>query len=54
MSHLGMVLDIHVLLPVLADPGGVPGTLIAAWRHGALNVVLTCFSLEELRRSLPK
>ena len=54
MSGLGVVLDTNVLLSGLAYPGSVPGKLIAAWRHGALNVVLSPFILEEVRRTLPK
>ena len=54
MSGLGVVLDPNVLLSGLAYPGSVPGKLIAAWRHGALNVVLSPFILEEVRRTLPK
>jgi putative PIN family toxin of toxin-antitoxin system len=54
MSSLGVVLDTNVLLSGLAYPGSVPGKLIAAWRHGALNVVLSPFILEEVRRTLPK
>ncbi len=48
------MLDTNVLLSGLAYPLRVPGKLIAAWRHGGLNVVLSPFSLEELRRTLPK
>ena len=54
MSGLGVVLDTNVLLSGLAYPGSVPGKLIAAWRHGALNVVPSPFILDELRRTLPK
>ena len=54
MSTLGVVLDTNVLLSGLAYPGSAPGKLIAAWRHGALNVVLSLFILEEVRRTLPK
>jgi len=54
MPSLGVVLDTNVLLSGLAYPLSVPGKLIAAWRHGALNVVLSPFILEELRRTLPK
>lgn len=48
------MLDTHVLLSGLAYPGSIPGRLIAAWRHGALDVVLSDPILEELRRTLPK
>lgn len=49
-----MVLDTNVLLSGIAYPGSVPGKLIIAWRHGALNVVLSDDILDELRRVLPK
>jgi putative PIN family toxin of toxin-antitoxin system len=49
-----VVLDTNVLLSGLAYPGSVPGKLVAAWRHGALDVVLSHFILEELRRVLPR
>jgi putative PIN family toxin of toxin-antitoxin system len=54
MPSLGVVLDTNVLLSGLAYPASVPGKLIAAWRHGALNVVLSPYILEEMRRTLPK
>ena len=54
MPSLGVVLDTNVLPSGLAYPGSVAGKLIAAWRHGALNVVLSPFILEEVRRTLPK
>jgi uncharacterized protein len=54
MSSLGVVLDTNVLLSGLAYPASVPGRLIAAWRFGALEVVLSEFILVELRRTLPR
>lgn len=54
MPTPGAVLDTNVLLSGLAYPGSVPGKLIAAWRHGALEVVLSVYILDELRRVLPK
>ncbi|CRI67640.1 conserved hypothetical protein [Thiocapsa sp. KS1] len=54
MSALRVVLDTNVLLSGLAYPGSVPGKLVAAWRHGALDVVLSAYILDELRRVLPK
>lgn len=54
MSTLGVVLDTNVLLSGLAYPASVPGRLIAAWRFGALEVVLSEFILAELRRTLPR
>lgn len=54
MPALRAVLDTHVLLSGIAYPTSVPGKLIAAWRHGALDVVLSAYILDELRRVLPK
>ena len=54
MPAPGLVLDTKVLLSGIAYPGSVPGKLIAAWRHGALEVVLSEYSLDELQRVLPR
>ncbi len=54
MPALGTVLDTNVLLSGIAYPTSVPGKLIAAWKHGALDVVLSEYILVELRRVLPK
>jgi putative PIN family toxin of toxin-antitoxin system len=51
---LRAVLDTNVLLSGIAYPASVPGKLIAAWKHGALEVVLSDYILDELRRVLPK
>lgn len=49
-----VVLDTNVLLSGLAYPGSVPGKIVAVWRHGSLEVVLSHYILEELRRVLPR
>lgn len=49
-----VVLDTNVLLSGLACPGSIPGKIIAAWRHGSVEVVLSTFILDELRRVLPR
>ena len=54
MPTLRVVLDTNVLLSGIAYPASVPGKLIGAWKHGALEVVLSVFILDELRRVLPK
>jgi predicted nucleic acid-binding protein len=54
VSRLGVLLDTNVLLAGLAYPASIPGRLLAAWRFGALEVVLSEFILEELRRTLPR
>jgi predicted nucleic acid-binding protein len=54
MAGLAVVLDTNVLLSGLAYPASVPGRLLAAWRFGALEVVLSELILAELRRTLPR
>ena len=55
MGHtLRVVLDTNVLLSGIAFPGSVPGKIMSAWRLGSLEVVLSNFILEELRRALPR
>ena len=53
-NTLRIVLDTNVLLSGIAYPGSVPGKIMAAWRHGAIEVVLSSFILDELRRVLPR
>lgn len=54
MPALRVVLDTNVLLSGIAYPASVPGKLVAAWRHGELDLVLSDYILDELRRVLPK
>lgn len=54
MTTLGVVLDTNVLLSGIAFPGGIPGKIVAAWRFGAIDVVLSEYILEELRRVMPR
>lgn len=55
MGHtLRVVLDTNVLLCGIAFPGSVPGKIMSAWRLGSLEVVLSDFILDELRRVLPR
>jgi putative PIN family toxin of toxin-antitoxin system len=55
MSHtLRVVLDTNVLLSGMAYPGSLPGKILTAWRHGSLDVLLSPFILDELRRVLPR
>lgn len=53
-SALRVVLDTNVLLSGLAYPSSVPGKIVAAWRYGSVDVVLSHFILGELRRVLPR
>lgn len=54
MSALRLVLDTNVLLSGIAYPGSIPGRIVAAWRGGSIDVVLSTWILEELRRVLPR
>lgn len=53
-SALRVVLDTNVLLSGIAYPGSLPGKIITAWQHGSVEVVLSNFIIEELRRVLPR
>lgn len=53
-AALRIVLDTNVLLSGIAYPGSLPGRILSAWRHGSVEVVLSMFILEELRRVLPR
>lgn len=53
-NTLRVVLDTNVLLSGIAFPGSVPGKIVAAWRYGSIEVLLSAFILEELRRVLPR
>lgn len=50
MPALRVVLDTNVLLSGIAYPVSVPGKLIGACKHSALEVVQPPFILDELRR----
>lgn len=54
MPGLRVVLDTNVLVSGLAYPGSVPGQIVAAWRQGSLDVVLSRYLLDELARVLPR
>lgn len=53
-NTLRVVLDTNVLLSGIAYPGSIPGKIMAAWRHGSVEVLLSTFILDELRRVLPR
>lgn len=53
-SGLRVVLDTNVLVSGLAYPGSVPGRIVAAWREGGLDVVLSRYILDEMVRVLPR
>ena len=54
MAALRVVLDTNVLLSGIAYPGSIPGKIVAAWRRGSVEVLLSDYILEELRRVLPR
>lgn len=54
MATLRVVLDTNVLLSGIAYPASVPGRIMAAWRHGSVDVLLFAYILDELRRVLPR
>ena len=54
MAALCIVLDTNVLLSGIAYPGSIPGRIVAAWRGGSIDVVLSMWILDELRRVLPR
>lgn len=54
MPTLRVVLDTNVLLSAIAFPGSVPGRVYGAVRHGAVDLILSPFILDELRRVLPR
>lgn len=54
MAQICIVLDTNVLLSGIAYPNSTPGKIIAAWRNGGIDVVLSHYILGELLRVLPK
>ncbi|MDO8465503.1 MAG: putative toxin-antitoxin system toxin component, PIN family [Gallionella sp.] len=48
------MLDTNVLLSGIAYPASVPGKVMSAWRHGSIDVLLSAYILDELRRVLPR
>ena len=54
MATLRVVLDTNVLLSGIAYPASVPGKIMSAWRHGSVDVLLSAYILDELRRVLPR
>jgi putative PIN family toxin of toxin-antitoxin system len=54
VATLRVVLDTNVLLSGIAYPASIPGRILGAWHHGALEVLLSPYILDELRRVLPR
>jgi putative PIN family toxin of toxin-antitoxin system len=51
---LRVVLDTNVLLSGIAYPASIPRKILAAWRNGSVDVLLSAYILDELRRVLPR
>ena len=49
-----VVIDTNVIVAGMAYPAGPPGRIVAAWRSGALQVVLSPWILVECARVLPR
>jgi putative PIN family toxin of toxin-antitoxin system len=49
-----VALDTNVLLSGIAYPQSIPGKILAAWRIGSVEVLLSAYILDELRRVLPR
>ena len=54
MASLRVVLDTNVLVSGLAYPGSIPGQIVAAWRQGTIDVVVSRYILDEVARVLPR
>ncbi len=54
MASLRVVLDTNVLVSGLAYPGSIPGQIVAAWRQGAIDVVISRYILDDVARVLPR
>ena len=54
MPTLRVILDTNVLLSGIAFSQSNPGQIVSAWRQGSIDVVLSSYILDELRRNLPK
>ena len=54
MPSLRVVLGTNVLVSGLACPGSIPGQIVAAWRQGAIDVVISRYILDEVARVLPR
>ncbi len=49
-----VVIDTNVLVSGLAYPSSVPGWIVAAWRRGDMELVLSRHLMAELARVLPR
>jgi len=49
-----VVLDTNVLVSGIVYPTSVPGRIVTAWRMRRIDVVLSHFILDEMKRVLPR
>lgn len=49
-----VVLDTNVLRSGIGYPASIPGKILAAWRNGSVEVLLSDYILDEQRRVLPR
>ncbi|KPP99733.1 putative toxin-antitoxin system toxin component, PIN family [Marinobacter sp. HL-58] len=54
MASIQVVLDTNVIISGMAYTTSVPGKIMQAWRSGAIEVFLSDFILDEVRRVLPR
>jgi uncharacterized protein len=54
LPTLRVVVDTNVIVSGIAYPASIPGRILAAWRQGAIEVILSHYMLEELARVLPR
>ncbi|WP_303285472.1 putative toxin-antitoxin system toxin component, PIN family [Marinobacter sp. SS8-8] len=54
MALIQAVIDTNVIISGMAYPASVPGKIIQAWRSGAVDVYLSEYILDEIRRVLPR
>ena len=51
---ISVVLDTNVLVSGIVYPQSVPGRIVGAWRAHRINVVLSRYILDEMKRVLPR
>lgn len=54
MASIQVVLDTNVIISGMAYTASVPGKIMQAWRSGAIEVYLSDYILDEVRRVIPR
>jgi len=49
-----VVIDTNVIVSGIAYPESIPGKILAAWRSGRLQLVVSHFIVDEIARVLPR